>query len=55
VYDRAFRRLASYRNRYLKHAHEISRWGDLLFVTSTGFDCILGFDLAQRAFVWGWR
>jgi len=53
VLDRAFQRIASYRNPYLKHAHEIARFGDRLFVTSTGFDCILGFDLAKRAFSWG--
>ncbi len=53
VYDRTFCRIASYRNPYLKHAHEIARFGDRLFVTSTGFDAILGFDLSKRAFTWG--
>lgn len=53
VFDPKFRRVASYRNRYLKHAHEIARWNDVLFVTSTGFDSILSFDLSERAFTWG--
>ena len=53
VFDRDFQRIASYRNPYLKHAHEMARLGDMLFVTSTGFDCLLGFDLGKRAFAWG--
>ncbi len=53
VFDRAFQRIASYRNPYLKHAHEVARRADMIFITSTGYDCILGFDLAQRAFTWG--
>ena len=43
----------SYRNDYLRHCHEICRRDNLLFLTSTGFDSILAFDLNQRAFVWG--
>jgi hypothetical protein len=53
VFDRDFRRIASYRNPYLKHAHEMTRRGDMIFIASTGFDCVLGFDLAKRAFTWG--
>lgn len=53
VFDRAFQRIASYRSPYLKHAHEITRHGETIFMTSTGFDCILGFNLAKRAFSWG--
>jgi hypothetical protein len=53
VFDRDFNRVASYRNAYLKHAHEVARFGDRLYVASTGFDCILGFDLTKRAFTWG--
>jgi hypothetical protein len=53
VFNRDFDRLASHRNAYLKHAHEVSRFGDMLFVVSTGFDCILGFDLGARAFTFG--
>lgn len=45
--------LTSYRNRYLKHAHELARLGEMILVTSTGFDAILGFDLTARAFTFG--
>jgi hypothetical protein len=43
----------SWRNRYLRHCHEISRHERMLFVASTGFDSILGFDLDARDFSWG--
>lgn len=44
---------ASYRNPHLKHCHEISVRAGTLFLTSTGFDAVLGFSLAERAFTWG--
>lgn len=50
VFDRAFRMRASYRNPYLKHAHEMSVHGGKLYVTSTGFDALLRMDLATRRF-----
>ncbi len=53
VFDPAFRRIASYRNPYLRHCHEIARVESTLFLTSTGYDSILGFDLARREFHWG--
>jgi hypothetical protein len=53
VYDRAFRKLASYRSPYLKHCHEISRYKRRLYLTSTGFDSLLGFDLDRNRFAWG--
>lgn len=52
-YDRNFEIQASYRNRFLKHCHEISRMGRTLLLSSTGFDSLLAFDLDQRDFVWG--
>ncbi len=55
VYDREFRINSSYRNRYLKHAHEICRLESRLFVTSTGFDSILSFNLETREFDWGFH
>lgn len=55
VYDRDFSISASYRNRYLKHAHEICRMENRLFVTSTGFDSILAFNLENREFDWGFH
>ena len=55
VYDRDFKVTESHRNRYLKHAHEICRLENRLFVTSTGFDSILAFNLDSREFDWGFH
>jgi hypothetical protein len=52
---RHFRPLGSWRNRYLKHCHEICRHERTLFLASTGFDSVLGFDLDRRTFSWGLR
>ena len=52
-YSPDFELIDSYRNDYLRHCHEICRRDNLLFLTSTGFDSLLAFDLNQRAFVWG--
>lgn len=52
-YSPDFELIDSYRNDYLRHCHEICRRDNLLFLTSTGFDSILAFDLHQRLFVWG--
>lgn len=54
-YDRHFSVQGSYRNRYLRHCHEICRKGEHLFVTSTGFDSLLAFHLDARKFVWGFK
>lgn len=43
----------SYRSPYLRHCHEISRHERTLFLASTGFDSILGFDLDRKRFHWG--
>lgn len=51
VYDQHFTRLGSFRNRYLKHCHEIAVSGDTLHLTSSGFDGILTYDLAAEEFV----
>ncbi len=53
VYDQQFKRLRSHRNRYLKHCHEIAVHRGVLYLTSTGFDSILAFDLKKRRFTWG--
>lgn len=50
VLDRQFKIKTSYRNAYLKHCHEIWKFGPHLYLTSTGFDSILRFDLATRRF-----
>ena len=49
-YDPQFNLVASYRNQYLKHAHEITVHEGHLFVTSTAFDTILLFDLSKNTF-----
>ena len=54
-YDRNFQIKESYKNRYLKHCHEIIRKGRRLFLTSTGFESILAFDLDAGIFDWGFR
>lgn len=54
-YDRNFQVRKSYKNRYLKHCHEITRKDRRLFLTSTGFDSILSFDLDAGIFDWGFR
>src|SRR5690606_12983273 len=53
AYDRNFVLLASYRSPYLKHCHEISRFRRRLYLTSTGFDSLLGFDLDENRCSWG--
>jgi len=45
-----FELIGSWRNDYLKHCHEICIFERTLFLTSTGFDCILGFDLEKQEF-----
>jgi hypothetical protein len=55
AYTPDFAPLGSWRNRYLKHCHEICRHERTLFLTSTGFDSILGFDLDRKSFSWGLR
>jgi len=50
-----FEPIGSWRNPYLKHCHEISRHERTLFMTSTGFDSVVGFDLDSRTFSWGMR
>ena len=50
VYDPQFRPLASYRNPYLAHCHEMSLHQGKLYLTSTGYDALLRLDLATRQF-----
>jgi hypothetical protein len=52
-YSPSFELLASYKNNYLKHCHEISRRDHLLFLTSTGYDSLLVFNLKTKTFTWG--
>ncbi|MGH9891681.1 MAG: hypothetical protein ACREA0_06810, partial [bacterium] len=50
AFDRDFNVVDSFANPYLKHLHEIHRAGDLLWVSSTEFSSVLGFDLKQGRF-----
>jgi hypothetical protein len=54
IYDRQFNRLGSIQNAYLRHCHEIFTSGDRLFMTSTGFDSVLEYDLSAGRFVKGY-
>jgi hypothetical protein len=54
VYDRDFIRQGSFRNPYLNMCHEIFVEGDRLYLSSTGFDAVLEYDLASKAFTRGW-
>lgn len=54
VFDDGFRRIVTISCPYLKHCHEIFIHGDVLYLTSTGFDSLLAFDLAAWAFTAGW-
>jgi len=53
VYTSDFEQIGSYRCDYLRHCHEIHRYERRLYLTSTGFDAILGFDLDKNWFSWG--
>ena len=52
AYTPGFRRVGSWRCPYLRHCHEIAVHGRELFLTSTGFDSILGFNLDRQSFDW---
>lgn len=52
AYTPDFELIGSWRNAYLKHCHEIAVRERTLFLTSTGFDTILGFDLDDRKYSW---
>ena len=54
-YDKNFNTKGSFKNRYLKHAHEICRMEGRIFLTSTGFDSLLSFNLETKQFDWGFQ
>jgi hypothetical protein len=53
VYSPGFKLLGSFRNPYLMHCHEICIHQRRLYLTSTGYDSILGFDLDNNRFCFG--
>ncbi len=54
-YDQSFEVQKSFKNRHLKHCHEICRMENTIFLTSTGFDSLLAFDLDKKKYVWGFH
>jgi len=52
AFDPGFRLIGSWRNPYLKHCHEISIHQNQVFLTSTGNDSILAFDIEKKQFHW---
>jgi hypothetical protein len=52
AYTHDFELIGSWRNPYLKHCHEITIYERSLFLTSTAYDSILGFDLDNLNFNW---
>ena len=54
VYDKNFNIVKSYKNNFLKHCHEIFIKNNTLFITSTGFDSILIFDINEESFTAGY-
>lgn len=55
VYSRDFQFQRSISNEYLSHCHETYLAGDSLYVTSTGRDSVLEYDLGSRTFVRGYH
>jgi len=53
VFSPAFELLDSFRSPFLQDCHEICSFERRLYLTSTGFDSILGFDLDTNRFDWG--
>lgn len=55
IYDQHFNIVDSFGNAYLKHCHEVCSAGDILWLTSTGFNSVLGFDLKAGRFSIGYH
>jgi len=51
IFDQDFTIKGSITSPYLKHCHEICIWDEKLYLTSTGFDSILVYDLPAQKFV----
>lgn len=55
VYDRDFNLQRSFKTATLKHCHEISLAERRIFLTSTGFDSLLSFNLDKNEFDWAFQ
>lgn len=53
-FNQDFKIIASYQNPYLQHAHEMVVRDDYIYITSTGFDSVLRFNLKTNVFDKGW-
>lgn len=51
VYDKDLKFLEILRNNYMKFNHEIFIEGNKLYITSTGFDSIVVYDLIKKVFI----
>lgn len=54
VYTKDFELMCSIRNKYLGHCHETHVSNGKLYLTSTGFDSVLEYDLASNTFTRGY-
>ena len=52
AYSQDFKQLERFPNAYLREAHSIFVWQRTLYVTSAGYDSVLGFDLDKQEFTW---
>jgi hypothetical protein len=52
AYDPSFKQVGSWRSPHLKYCHEIAVYERNLYLTSTGYDSILAFDLDKQEFHW---
>ncbi len=55
VFDQAFNAVAAFRNAYLDNCQEICVFERHLFMTSAGYDAVLGFNLETDSFDWAIR
>lgn len=55
ILDQQFSVIDSFTNPFLRHCHEISVANGHVFMTSTGFDSVLAFDLKAKRFVHGFH
>jgi hypothetical protein len=54
ILDQDFAIRETFANPFLRHCHEICVAQDRVFLTSTGFDSVLSFDLKTRRFAGAW-
>jgi hypothetical protein len=52
AYTPKFEHIDSWHNPYLKHCQEIAVWDRTLYLASSAYDSILGFDLDEHRFSW---